>query len=238
MATQTQKKAFIKMMAPIAQKAYRQFGKPLPSICIAMAAVESRWGLAKSCEYNSYLGQKVGTGKTATKYWGRKYFNAKTQEVTNQSTGQLVTIKDNFRAYDSAEQCVFNYYELLNTSLYAKVLSGSSYEEQMKQIKKCGYMTSITEVNTCLSIIRQNSLTQYDGAAAGNGTDTSGTMYYPVPLYSGPSIVEALASIGVGNTKAFRAKIAEINGISGYTGTAEQNGKLLKLLKNGKLIKI
>lgn len=237
MATQAQKKTFINMMAPIAQKAYKQFGKPLPSICIAMAAVECKWGLAGSCKYNSYLGQKVGTGKTATKYWSGKYFNAKTQEVTNQATGQLVTIKDNFRAYDSVEQCIFNYYELLNTSLYKRVLAGSSYAEQMRQIKLCGYMTSVTEVDTCLTIIKQNNLTQYD-AVSGNDVDTANAKYYPVPYYSGNSIVEALASIGVGNTKAFRAKIAQANGISGYTGTAAQNTKLLNLLKSGKLVKI
>lgn len=32
----------------------------------------------------------------------------------------------------------------------------------MKQIKVCGYMTSVTEVNACLNIISQNDLTQYD----------------------------------------------------------------------------
>lgn len=167
MATTAQKKAFIDKIAPLAQKAYRQFGKPLPSICIAMAATESGWGLAGSCKYNSYMGQKVGTGKTATKYWSGNYFNARTQEVVNQSTGQLVTIKDNFRSYDSVEQCIFNYYELLNTSLYSKVLAGSSYKEQMQQIKACGYMTSVTETFVCISIIDQNGLTKYDGTASG-----------------------------------------------------------------------
>lgn len=166
MATQAQINSFIKIMVPIAQKAYKQFRKPLPSVAIAMAAVESRYGLAGSCKYNSYLGQKVGTGKTATKYWSGKSFNAKTQEVVNQKTGQLVTIKDNFRAYDDAEQCVFNYYELLNTSLYKRVLATSEYKEQMKQIKACGYMTSVTEVNSCISIIEKYNLTQYDNASA------------------------------------------------------------------------
>lgn len=165
MATQAQVKAFIKRIAPIAQKAYMQFGKPLPSICIAMSAVESRYGLAGSCKHNSFLGQKVGTGKTATKYWGGKSYNAKTQEVVNQKTGQLVTIKDKFRAYDSLEQCVFNYYELLNTSLYKRVLTTSGYKEQMRQIKACGYMTSVTEVNSCISIIEKYNLTQYDNVS-------------------------------------------------------------------------
>lgn len=164
MATQAQINSFIKMMAPIAQKAYKQFGKPLPSIAIAMGAVESAYGTAGSCKYNSYMGQKVGTGKTATKYWSGKSFNARTQEVVNQATGRLVTIKDNFRAYDNAEQCVFNYYELLNTSLYKKALATSGYKEQMHQIKACGYMTSVTEVNSCIKIIEKYNLTQYDNA--------------------------------------------------------------------------
>lgn len=77
-----------------------------------------------------------------------------------------------------------------------------------------------------------------DGTKAASSTNTVNSAYYPVPCYSGSSIVEALASIGVGNTKAFRTKIAQANGISGYTGTAAQNTKLLNLLKNGKLIKI
>ena len=166
MATTAQKKAFIEKIAPLAQKAYKQFGKPLPSICIAMAAVECGWGTAGSCKYNSYMGQKVGTGKTATKYWNGDYFNSKTREVVNQSTGQLVTINDNFRAYNTVEQCIFNYYELLNTSLYSRVLARSNYKEQMQQIKTCGYMTSITEVDTCISIIEQNHLKQYDNDAS------------------------------------------------------------------------
>lgn len=176
MAATAQKKAFIEKIAPLAQKAYRQFGKPLPSICIAMAAVECGWGTAGSCKYNSYIGQKVGTGKTATKYWNGDYFNSKTQEVVNQSTGQLVTIRDNFRAYDSVEQCVFNYYELLNTSLYKGVLAGSSYAEQMQQIKACGYMTSVTEAFICISIIDQNGLTKYDVTASGTAPSAGITL--------------------------------------------------------------
>lgn len=235
MATTTQKKAFIDLIAPLAQKAYKQFGKPLPSVCISMAAVECAWGTAGSCKYNSYMGQKVGTGKTATKYWSGNYFNSKTQEVVNQSTGQMVTIKDNFRAYDSVEQCIFNYYELLNTSLYSKVLAGSSYKDQMQQVKACCYMTSITEVNTCITIIEQNNLTQYDGA---QGSCTGATDCYPVPAYTGSSIADALRSIGIDSSYSFRGKIAEKNGILGYKGSADQNRYMLELLKGGKLKKV
>ena len=62
--------------------------------------------------------------------------------------------------------------------------------------------------------------------------------YYPA--YKGYSIsfVDALKSVGEKDTsKDHRAKIAKANGISGYSGSVTQNTKLLKLLKNGKLIK-
>lgn len=51
------------------------------------------------------------------------------------------------------------------------------------------------------------------------------------------SIVTALKSIGETSSFSYRAKIAKINGITLYTGTAKQNGTMLDLLKQGKLIK-
>lgn len=62
--------------------------------------------------------------------------------------------------------------------------------------------------------------------------------YYPKCASSYNSIVDALMSVGEMNiTKSYRANIAAANGIRNYTGTAAENTKLLKLLKNGKLIK-
>lgn len=51
------------------------------------------------------------------------------------------------------------------------------------------------------------------------------------------SLVDALKAIGVSSTLTNRKKIAKANGISDYSGTAEENTKLLTLLKSGKLIK-
>ena len=63
------------------------------------------------------------------------------------------------------------------------------------------------------------------------------TVYYKKYTGKSASLVDALKSIGVTNTFANRTKIANKNGIKSYTGTAEQNTKLLNLLKQGKLIK-
>ena len=152
---------FIDMLAPIAQKAFNNIGKILPSICIAMAIVESDCGQSSIMKKNNaLLGQKVGTGKTAKKYWSGKFFVSRTKE--EYTVGTHTIIKSAFRAYDSVEQCVFNYYELLNTSLYKKVVSNVDYKTQMQQIKDCGYMTSSTEVNSVISIIEKYNLTIYD----------------------------------------------------------------------------
>ena len=152
---------FIDMLAPIAQKAFNNIGKILPSICIAMAIVESNCGQSNIMKKNNaLLGQKVGTGKTAKKYWSGKFFVSRTKE--EYTVGTHTIIKSAFRAYDSVEQCVFNYYELLNTSLYNKVASNVDYKTQMQQIKDCGYMTSSTEVNSVISIIEKYNLTIYD----------------------------------------------------------------------------
>ena len=165
MATKAQICNFIKLIAPDVQEAYRRLGKVKPSVCIGMACVECGAGTSRlMMSHNALWGQKVGTGKTATKYWGGKFYVARTKE--EYTVGQHTVIKDAFRSYDSVLQGALNYYELLNTSLYKKVLADSDYESQMRQIKECGYMTSSTEVNSVLSYIEKYNLTQYDGEAS------------------------------------------------------------------------
>lgn len=61
--------------------------------------------------------------------------------------------------------------------------------------------------------------------------------YYKKVTLKTSSIVEALNSIKVSSSYANRKKIAAANGIKGYTGTAAQNTKLLKLAKAGTLKK-
>lgn len=171
MASATTIANFIERIAPCAQYAFKTLGKVKPSVCIAMACVECGYGTAGSTKYHSYLGHKVGTGKTATKYWNGTFVNLKTQE--EYSVGVHTTIVDAFRTYENMQQCVLNFYELLNTGLYSRVKADADYITQMKQIKAVGYMTSSTEVNTVLSIIQKYNLTKYDF--------NSGTPTYPVP---------------------------------------------------------
>lgn len=61
--------------------------------------------------------------------------------------------------------------------------------------------------------------------------------YYPRYFGTSGSIVTALNSLNIGSSFANRKKIAKVNSIKAYLGTAAQNTKLLNLLKQGKLIK-
>lgn len=163
MATDAQCRAFIIEIAPFAMEAYKVIGKVLPSVCIGMACVESAYGTSAIMRsHNAFFGQKVGSGKTATKYWKGASFNSKTKEEYTLGTHTVITSA--FRAYPSMQMSVFNYYELLNSSLYKKVKADVDYKTQMQQIKDCGYMTSSTEVNSVIKIIEKYNLTQYDGA--------------------------------------------------------------------------
>lgn len=169
MASATTIATFIERIAPCAQNSFQKLGKVKPSICIAMACVESAYGTAGSCKHNSFLGQKVGTGKTAKKFWDGTFFKSKTME--EYTVGTHTPIVDAFRSYRDMQQCTDNYYELLNTGLYSRVKADADYITQMKQIKACGYMTSSTEVNSVLSIIQKYNLTKYDfnsGVVTGN----------------------------------------------------------------------
>lgn len=56
-------------------------------------------------------------------------------------------------------------------------------------------------------------------------------------VFNGESISKALESIGFDGSYEYRKKIAAVNGILDYKGTAEQNVLMLNLLKAGILIK-
>ena len=62
--------------------------------------------------------------------------------------------------------------------------------------------------------------------------------YYPKYKGKSISIVDALVSLKIDSSFEHRKKIATKNGIKNYTGSPEQNTKMLNLLKKGKLIKV
>lgn len=238
MTTQAQVNAFIAKVAPIAQeKALGRSKWSLPSVCIAQCCCESAYGTnPKMMNANAILGIKVGKSKVHFgKAWKDKAYSTKTKECYDGKT--YVNITDMFRAYDSIDDAIEDYYDMLaSCSRYKGCLNKTDPGTCITEIQKAPYATSPTYISTIINIINKYNLTQYDSVVTSGCTNL--TEYYPVPNYTGNSIAEALKNIGVDASFAFRKKVAQTNGISGYKGTKDQNTYMLKLLKEGRLKKV
>ena len=68
-------------------------------------------------------------------------------------------------------------------------------------------------------------------------TQSTKTAYFKQYKGKSDSLVDALEAVGAKSDFAYRKKIASKNKIKDYKGTAEQNEKMLVLLKKGKLVK-
>jgi flagellum-specific peptidoglycan hydrolase FlgJ len=166
MATKTQVKNFIKLIAPIAINLCKTRKKwILPSVVIAQAACESNWGTSKPmAAANGLFGFKVGKGVKYGTAWKGKSYSTKTKEYYD----KYVTITDNFRAYDSVEEAVEDYEDLLcSLTRYKGSVNNKDAKATITAIKNGGYATSPTYISTIMSIINSNNLTQYDSVVTG-----------------------------------------------------------------------
>ena len=233
MATLSQCRSFIDKIAPISQRCNQERkNKVLPSVCIAQACCESAYGTSpKMINANAIFGIKVGKSKWHFgNCWNDKAYSTKTKECYDGKT--YTSITDMFRAYDTLQESVGDYYDMLGTcQRYKGCLNLTDAKATIAAIKNGGYATSPTYVNTIMSIINKFDLTRYDST----GMEEE---YYQVPTIKTSSIVVALNNIKVPCTLLYRKKIAEKNGISNYSGLYEQNIKMLELLKQGKLKKV
>lgn len=161
MATKEQVKSFIDMIAPIAQNLCKTREKwILPSACIAQACCESAYGTSRAMAgANGLFGFKVGRGVRYGDAWKGKSYNTKTKEFY----GQYVSIRDNFRAYDTVDEAVEDYMDLLcSLSRYNAAVCETDPKKCITAIKNGGYATSPTYINTIMSIIDKHDLTKYD----------------------------------------------------------------------------
>ena len=152
-----EKSEFIPTIAPLVVAENKKRGNPLfSSVVIAQAICESGWGQSKiMMKANAIFGIK------ATSSWKGKVYNSNTQECYDGSTYTNITAC--FRAYDSLAESIADYFDLiLGLSRYQGAINASSPLECITAIKNGGYATSPTYINTIMSIINTNNLTQYD----------------------------------------------------------------------------
>lgn len=172
MATQKQVTGFIDMIAPIAQeKAKGRDRCSLPSVCIAQACCESAYGTSrKMVDANAVFGIKVGKSRVHFgKAWKDKAYSTQTKECYDGKT--YVNITDMFRAYDSIEDAVEDYYDMLaGCSRYKGCLDQTDPRTCITAIKNGGYATDPGYVNTIMKIIDRYGLTRYDPVDGTGGT--------------------------------------------------------------------
>ncbi len=154
MATTEQVKAFIDKIAPLIQKEVKARGYKVASPIIAQACCESAFGTSSlGYKYHNYFGMKCGSS------WKGKSVNLKTKEEYN---SQLVSIRDNFRVYDSMEEGVVGYFNFISTKRYENLKSANSPRQYLELIKQDGYATSSSYVVTNMSIVDKYGLTRFD----------------------------------------------------------------------------
>lgn len=231
MASSKQVKDFISKIAPVVQKYAKQYGYNICSPIIAQACIESGYGLSSlSAKYYNYFGLKCGSS------WRGKSVNLKTKE--EYKAGTIITIRDNFRVYDSMDAGVKGYFDFISTNRYKNLKTATTPKQYLEYIKADGYATSSTYVSDTMAIVTKYNLTKYDKT-----TDTKeDSKYYD--KYTGRSMEldKVLKAIKVpakyyGNYNK-RKPIAKANGIDNYTGSYSQNIKLIDLAKKGKLKKV
>lgn len=154
MATKAEVEKFFSTISPLVIEVCKErgLGDAQAHTCICQAACESAYGTSLlMVKANAYFGIK------ATKYWKGRVYSSKTKECYDGVT--YTTITDCFRAYGSAIESIRDYFDLMDTGRYKDSLKAQTVEECITIIKKAGYATAPTYVNTILSIYNSNLAT-------------------------------------------------------------------------------
>lgn len=111
-----------------------------------------------------------------------------------------------------------------------------SYDQNFPKAKHEPMTLIKHSYNSFLGVLRPLNQANI-GSEKKKPTPNTKTAYFKPYKGTSDSLVDALETVGAKSNLAYRKKIAVKNKIKNYKGTAEQNGRLLALLKKGKLIK-
>ncbi len=164
MASSAQAKSFIDIVAPIAAKICKErgYGNAQAWTCVAQACCESAFGTSKiMANANAFFGIKANKSWVQKAKYGGKVYNAKTKECYDGKT--YVSITDCFRAYNSMEDSIRDYFDLIEGQRYKASLDKRTVLECITEIKKGGYATSPTYISTITSIFEKykSQITRY-----------------------------------------------------------------------------
>lgn len=147
--------SFLNSLRPGVFTTFRQYGI-LPSVTAAQAILESNWGrssLARECR--NLFGIKADRSwKCEKKAYSTKEYDKK---------GNLYTVVDYFRKYDSFEESLNDHGMFFHENKrYRDVIGLTNYKEQTKAIQIAGYATDPQYANKLIGLIEQNSLQFWD----------------------------------------------------------------------------
>ncbi|MDU5503702.1 MAG: peptidoglycan amidohydrolase family protein [Anaerococcus vaginalis] len=144
------KEEFLKMINSHSDLA-RQYNI-FPEVMMGQAILESNWGQSKlSKKSRNIFGVKVPRNERGK---GKGDFYD-TKEFIN---GKYVTVKAEFRRFNTYEESIRQYLSLLNGNYYSKfgVNKAKNYKEQLQRIKNAGYATAPNYVSSVLNVIEKN----------------------------------------------------------------------------------
>lgn len=161
MPSSAQQKEFINSIGYIIQEEAKARGYHVCSPIIAQACLESNYGVSQlSSRWHNYFGMKCGSA------WKGQSVNLATKEEYN---SQLVNIRDNFRVFSSMEEGVKGYFDFISTKRYANLKNATTPKEYLEMIKRDGYATSSSYVNSCMTVISRHDLERYDSETTPKG---------------------------------------------------------------------
>ena len=170
-------------------------------------------------------------------------------EVNDHTTNELSLLKgqleDTSSLLQEGDNSILEKIDTSTESLTEKIDTGTEQLMQNNAENTASILDTVNQntnnISTQISGL-ENKVNSVTNNTTVNNTQatkpTKAVKYYePIKSYKGNSFVDALKKRGVSASMSFRKKIASVNGIKNYTGTAKQNSKLLNLMKKGKLIK-
>lgn len=137
---------FFNNLAPIVVNEYiRRHGeyRLFPSTVLAMAALESGYNL----NAETLFGIK-GEGQVL--------------DTTEYIDGKYINVKDSFKLYPSISASVQGLYDLMQIERYHPACECVEWEEECRQIQKCGYATDPEYSDKLISIINSYQLTMFN----------------------------------------------------------------------------
>ena len=126
----------------------------LPSLTIAQACVESKFGTCGLSPYYNFFGMKwkKGCGTEYVEKWTKEYTNGKYEDVLAK-----------FRRYNSFDDGIEGYYKFITGyKRYANLIGCKDVKEACTLIQKDGWATSPKYAETLYSYVKKYNLEQYD----------------------------------------------------------------------------